>query len=60
MALSHGFKASGLDVIIVEKTKAISENVSVTSLNFIVCFATSMVTEVVRHNYHKLFKDFMF
>ena len=54
MALSHGFKASGLDVIIVTKTKAISENVSVTGLNFIVCFATSMVTEVVRHDYYKL------
>ena len=54
MALSHGFKASGLDLIIEAKTKAISENVSVTGLNFIVCFATSMVTEVVRHDYYKL------
>ena len=53
MALSHGFKASKLDKIIVDKTKAISGNVSVTGLNFIVCFATSMVTEVVRHNYFK-------
>jgi len=47
LALSHGFKASELDKIIVRKTKAISGNVSVTGLNFIVCFATSMVTEVV-------------
>ena len=56
MALSHGFKASGLDVIIVDKTKAISANVSVTGLNFIVCFATSMVTEVVGLSYYNLCK----
>ena len=50
MALSHGIKASELDKTIKEQTKALSNNVSVSGLNLIVCFATSMITEVVRHH----------
>ena len=51
MALSHGIEASELDKKIKELTKALSNNVSMSGLNFIVCFATSMITEVVRHHF---------
>ena len=60
MALSHGIEASELDKKIKELTKALSNNVSVSGLNFIVCFATSMITEVVRHHFGSvLVKNFI-
>jgi len=47
LALSHGVSQSGLDKLIVEQVKSIQNSVSLTGLNFLVCFCTSLVTEVV-------------
>jgi len=47
LALSHGIKVSGLAKLIVDHTKAVSEDITPSALNVLVCFFTSMVTEVV-------------
>jgi len=47
LALSHGIQVSGLATLIVDQTKSVAGNISSFGLITIVCFFTSMVTEVV-------------